>query len=259
MVKDYDILTDKDDFIDDLNDFILKSDKVLTFDVYYQWNKKVLECFDESLAKPDKIMDQFDRLELYQKDGIINIDATMDDKIKFLNDMVENLSNDTFADFIIKIGAIVATGYLAYKLLTPGKIFIIHGRDIDFKNQVVEYVQKITGQMPIILSEQTNKGQTVIEKLHSASKESDYAIALMTNDDYGGILGGRQEARCRQNVLLELGMFMNKNRRNVTVIKDNEVELPSDLHGLTYSTRETWKTDLMKNLKEAGYTITIKK
>lgn len=255
MVSDKDIQTNKDDFIDDLKDFVRFSNDVQDLDDYNQWNDDVFECLDESIVTPDKIMEQFDSLELYCRDGKIDINATMEAKVRFLEKIIDSLPNETFANVLLFVGVFLAAGYFTSKLFVPGKIFIIHGRDIDLRDQVKEYVQEITGQTPIILSEQANEGQIVIEKLHTALKESDYAIALMTNDDCGGILGGIPEFRCRQNVLLELGMFINKNRRNVTVIKDKEVEMPSDLHGLAYSTRETWKFDLKNNLKEAGYVM----
>lgn len=63
------------------------------------------------------------------------------------------------------------------------KIFIVHGHDGELKQAVARIIEK-QGIEAIILSEQANKGRTIIEKFEDYSDVSG-AICLFTADDYG--------------------------------------------------------------------------
>ena len=90
---------------------------------------------------------------------------------------------------------------------------------------------------------------------NSRLNESDYAIALMTGDDYGGLRGEGAKKRMRQNVVLELGMFMNKSRKHVSLIVEEGIEIPSDLHGMAYHPTDNWRDGIKKDLRKAGFTV----
>ena len=89
---------------------------------------------------------------------------------------------------------------------------------------------------PIILDQQASGGQTIIEKLEEYSQEVGYAIVLATPDDEGKSKSeDSYKSRVRQNVVLELGMFLAKlGREKVAILlkEDIEFEKPSDIHGL---------------------------
>ena len=44
-------------------------------------------------------------------------------------------------------------------------------------------------------------------------------------------------------------------RNRVIIIADKKIELPSDLIGPIYVDKDSWKIDLLKNLKAIGYDI----
>lgn len=59
--------------------------------------------------------------------------------------------------------------------------------------------------------------------------------------------------RARQNVILELGIFISRTGRNrVCVLTDPDVEVPSDISGIaTISIIGEWQSNLLKELKAA--------
>lgn len=81
-------------------------------------------------------------------------------------------------------------------------------------------------------------GLTLIEKLDTQAAKASYAVILMTGDDVGREKGQPVEwdrPRARQNVVLELGMFLGRFGRNhVAILHESGVELPSDIAGLEY-------------------------
>jgi hypothetical protein len=86
-------------------------------------------------------------------------------------------------------------------------------------------------------------GSTYIETLEKVLDEMDYAILVATPDD---LLTKRDIAgfTMRDNVLLELGLFMAKLGRRRTYLvssKDEPIHIPSDLLGLTTVSYETPK------------------
>ena len=140
-------------------------------------------------------------------------------------------------------------------------IFIVHGKDNELKETVARFVQNI-GLEPIILHEQANSSNTIIEKLEKYSNVS-FAIVLLTPDDWGGISSEKKilNKRARQNVILELGYFIGKlGRSNVCALKKDEIELPSDYHGILYinvDSEGAWKTKLAQEIVESGIKINL--
>ena len=139
------------------------------------------------------------------------------------------------------------------------KVFIVHGHDGELKQAVARIIEK-QGIEAIILSEQANKGRTIIEKFEDYSDVSG-AICLFTADDYGRAKNNATDnTRARQNVVLEAGYFMGKLGRNcVAILADKDIEMPSDLSGIVYTDSTNWEINLLKELKEMGYTIDFNK
>ena len=90
------------------------------------------------------------------------------------------------------------------------KVFVIHGRDTGTRDMVARFLERLKLK-PVILSEQSNKGLTIIEKFEKHA-EVGFAIALLTPDDTGSLKGAinKPNPRARQNVIFELGFFIGK-------------------------------------------------
>ena len=119
---------------------------------------------------------------------------------------------------------------------------------------------------PIILDQVASGGKTIIEKLEEYSADVNYAIVLATPDDEGKCLTEeKMKKRVRQNVVLELGMFLSKlGREKVAILlkEADEFERPSDIEGLIYipfkNNVEEAKVSLAKELAEQNYQIDTK-
>ncbi len=138
-------------------------------------------------------------------------------------------------------------------------IFIIHGRDDGTKETVARFISQL-GLSPIILHEQPNQGQTIIEKFERHAEVA-FAIALLTPDDIGSLVGEEQslKPRARQNVIFELGYFTGKlDRGRVCALTKGNVEIPSDYDGVLYIPFDesgAWRMKLVQELKNAGFEI----
>ena len=124
------------------------------------------------------------------------------------------------------------------KVTTGGrKVFVVYGHDEIARTQL-EAMLRRWDLDPIILDQQASGGQTIIEKLEEYSADVGYAIVLATPDDEGKAVNEESyKYRVRQNVVLELGMFLAKLGRNKVAIllkEDKNFEKPSDIQGLIY-------------------------
>ena len=141
------------------------------------------------------------------------------------------------------------------------KVFIVHGRDNEAKQEVARFIETI-GLKPIILHEQASGGKTIIEKIEHYSEDAGFAIVLYTGCDRGR---GAHETkiparqRARQNVVFEHGYLMAKLRReNVCALVKGDIETPNDISGVVYVTHDlagAWKAEIAKELKVSGYQI----
>ena len=97
------------------------------------------------------------------------------------------------------------------KVTTGGrKVFVVYGHDEIARTQL-EAMLRRWDLDPIILDQQASGGQTIIEKLEEYSADVGYAIVLATPDDEGKAVNEESyKFRVRQNVVLELGMFLAK-------------------------------------------------
>jgi predicted nucleotide-binding protein len=88
------------------------------------------------------------------------------------------------------------------------KVFIVYGHDIECREQLELLLRRMKLE-PVILQNLPIAGDTIIEKLE-ANIDVRYACVLLTPDDEGHPVGEPKEKklRARQNVILELGMFL---------------------------------------------------
>lgn len=148
------------------------------------------------------------------------------------------------------------------KVVPPKEVFIVYGHDGNSRNELELLLLRLDIK-PIILSNLAPDGKTIIEAL-IAKKDVPYAIVLLTPDDEGYSVSSpdKKRLRARQNVILELGMFLMKlGRDKVAILHKGDIELPSDINGLIYisfknSISET-KNKLAAALQKAGFHISI--
>lgn len=143
------------------------------------------------------------------------------------------------------------------------KVFIVYGHDIEAREQLELLLRRMKLE-PVILQNLPVAGETIIEKLE-ANLDVRYACVLLTPDDEGHAAGAPKDkkARARQNVILELGMFLVRlGRRRVAILHKGNLELPSDIAGLIYikfnKRVDEVKERLGAELQEAGFPINIK-
>lgn len=117
------------------------------------------------------------------------------------------------------------------QLISP-KVFIIHGRDEDWKK--LKHFLNNAGVNVLVLEEQFMGGLTIPEKLEYIASQSDFAIALVTPDDIGSLRNSNNfEYRARQNVMLEIGWFWGKlGRERIIILQKRGTKIPSDLQGI---------------------------
>ncbi|MBI5521097.1 MAG: nucleotide-binding protein [Desulfarculus sp.] len=142
------------------------------------------------------------------------------------------------------------------------KVFVVYGHDTSARDQLELLLLRMNIK-PVILSNIAPDGKTIIEAL-IANTDVPYAVILLTPDDEGHLAGKVEEKkfRARQNVVLEMGMFLAKlGREKVAILHRGSLELPSDISGLIYipfrdSIQET-KNKLAASLQKAGFYIDI--
>lgn len=137
------------------------------------------------------------------------------------------------------------------------RVFVVHGHDEGARDTVARFLEKID-LTPVILHELPNKGRTIITKFREEAADIDFAVVLMTPDDFGGRTGAEPRPRARQNVVFELGFFIGSlGPERVAAIVKGDVERPSEFDGVVYISLEqgTWKADLGRELAAAGLEI----
>ena len=143
------------------------------------------------------------------------------------------------------------------------RVFIVYGHDTVAREQLELLLRRLHLE-PVILQNLPAAGETIIEKLEG-NTEVRYACVLLTPDDEGYKAGttGSAQPRARQNVILEMGMFLAKlGRKRVSVLHKGNIELPSDINGLLYlkfdDRIDEIKERIAAELQEAGFDINIK-
>lgn len=136
---------------------------------------------------------------------------------------------------------------------------MVHGRATTPLSDVAQSLRE-WGLETTILHEQANEGRTIIEKFERYAEQAGFAVVIMTGDDIGNAKDVASSGiRARQNVVFEAGFFFGAlGRARVAVLYEDGVEKPSDIDGLVYirlDDRGSWRSELLRELKAAGYTI----
>lgn len=231
---------------------------------YIRWNDFNSEYLKQSFNnEQNQYKEDYDNVNFYT--GLYNSAATPNDKLQALK---SNISKKM--EYLVRLaekvellksnveGKTIKNVQENKPLTNENHIFVVHGHNATIQLDVARMLEKL-GLKPIILHEQPNAGKTIIEKFESNSNVG-FAIVLLTDDDEGkSKVELNLKSRARQNVVLELGYFIGKLGRNrVLPLYSEGVELPSDIHGLLYIAIDkgsTWKFAVLKELKEAGYSV----
>jgi predicted nucleotide-binding protein len=161
---------------------------------------------------------------------------------------------------------------------TPrARVFIVHGHDKEAREAVARAIDKL-GAKSVILKEEPEGGiRTLIEKVEQSGSSAQYAVAILTPDDFGCSAAelracttaqdkvDKLKPRPRQNVLLELGYFWGKLGRNKMCVvhrSDREAILKdvSDWQGIVcieMDANDAWKHKLGKELIAAGIKVDL--
>lgn len=122
-----------------------------------------------------------------------------------------------------------STSALASIVKEP-KVFVVYGHDTEARDQLELMLLRMNIK-PVILGNMAPDGKTIIEAL-IANTDVPYAVVLLTPDDEGYKAGvaDKKAFRARQNVVLEMGMFLSKlGREKVAILHKGSLELPSDM------------------------------
>lgn len=141
----------------------------------------------------------------------------------------------------------------------PPRVLIVHGHDTAIREAVARTIEH-ANLVAVLLREQPNAGRTMLEKLLDHAEAVRYGVVILTGDDRGGPKEDpNQQPRARQNVIFEFGLLVGLlGRRNVCVLYEPGVELPSDVLGITYvelDKAEGWRSQLVSELAAAGLPV----
>ncbi len=141
-------------------------------------------------------------------------------------------------------------------------IFLVHGRDHEWRETVRGFLERVTSRRVIVLDEEAGKGADILGKLLEHAQKASFAVILLTGDDRGGLSDeGGLRPRARQNVILELGLFLGLlGREKLTVLHEENVEIPSDYLGVSYvplDENKGWQIGLVRELRAAGINASL--
>lgn len=146
---------------------------------------------------------------------------------------------------------------------TGDAIFVVHGHALLKREEVRRFLEHATSRQIVVLEDEASQGRDVLGKLLDSAKQAAYAVVLLTADDEGRVAGsGEWNLRARQNVVLELGLFLGLlGRDKVTALHEPDVEIPSDFLGVAYIKLDDggWKMKLATELKNADIEVDLNK
>ena len=188
--------------------------------------------------------------------GKVVIQGKDSEEKNLLNSVVHGGSSETVK------APVAQEGQASPSAVKEPKVFVVYGHDTEARDQLELMLLRMNIK-PVILGNMAPDGKTIIEAL-IANTDVPYAVVLLTPDDEGHKAGedAKKAYRARQNVVLEMGMFLAKlGRERVAILHKGNLELPSDIHGLIYipfhkSVQEA-KNKLAASLQKAGFYIDI--
>lgn len=181
------------------------------------------------------VPDGLHSLDLYYKDQERQvIDNMLIASLDNFNKVIDRTRSKVYELLIKMEGMIVMQSTNEITPVNNGNVFIIHGHDEAKWRELQQYLKEDFGLNPIVLSEQPDKGMTIIEKFEYYANQCCYAFAMFTPDDVIDN-DGNKYFQARPNVIFELGWFCsNLGRDRVCILfKDGEnMNIFSDFQGV---------------------------
>ncbi len=143
-----------------------------------------------------------------------------------------------------------------------GRVFLVHGRNEEYKEAVAGLLQSAGGYGVTILNERPAERRALVQHFDDRAVAARFAVVLLTADDVGATrLDSDREPyfspRARQGVVFELGVLVAVlTPRFICVLYEEGVELPCDLEGVTFvhlDAAGTWRSKLLLRLRAAGF------
>jgi predicted nucleotide-binding protein len=136
-------------------------------------------------------------------------------------------------------------------------VFVVYGHNSEMAHRLL-YFLSLLGLKTVRISDQPAFGRTMLDKFESANNVS-CALVLLTADDRSASEGLR--LRPRQNVVFELGYLIGRLGSNrVIVLCEPEIELPSDIRGISYISlgeKLQWQSRLASELIGLGLPVQL--
>ena len=139
------------------------------------------------------------------------------------------------------------------------KVFIIHGHDEGNLRLLENMLEDEFKLDVVVLKDEANLGDSVIEKFEEMARFCGYAIAVLSPDD---IIKNKNTKyfQAMPNVLFEMGWFCGRfGRARVCIVKQKQLQLPSDLGGVItleyHESVEELEGKLKKELTAAGILV----
>lgn len=164
-----------------------------------------------------------------------------------------------------QVNAALTDGTAPTVAVSEGRIFVVHGRDHDSRDQL-ELVLRRLRLEPFVLQVTGGGGDTLIEALEKnigKSARSAFGIVLVTPDDVGRLkteTAADEKPRARQNVIMEMGMLLaSLTRKRCAILTKGFVDMPSNMGGVITipfndHVREA-VPKLVQRLQEAGFEL----
>lgn len=242
----------------------LKSNK----DEYYTWSSYNSEFLKEAFNKEhNEYRKSYDDADSFFF-GTIGLRNTPMQDLKNLNDKLKHkisiLKKIRAKTETMKTGVLKNGVFKKHEMeMSQLQIFIVPGQDVVASDKTVNFIESL-GFEAIILEEQAFSNQTLLEKI-DAFPNAKFGIVLYTPSlkEQKEFENGNTKLKAQQNKIFEHGFLMGKLGKNNTCALVNEsIEMPNDISGAVYipmDETDLWCYSLAKELKNAGYSINMKK
>ncbi|MBC5787146.1 MULTISPECIES: TIR domain-containing protein [Clostridiaceae] len=226
-------------------------EKNVTFQhpAFNAWHSKVLNFLSKQYGEFSSEYTQFHKRNFTPKSWDFSSASA---------DCIEGLEQTKieFENYLQKLGGTIAEkpAHVEPKQFS-NKVFLLHGRNSQFKDVVIKLLEKQNIQ-PIMLTQ----GYTMMEQVQ-ANQDIIASIVLFSEDDTGKPNEEKEfHSRAGQSVLFGAGYLTGKLGKDKTLLLSSGLlELPPDLQDIVNTNTGNWQLDVLKQLKKIGFSIDLNK
>lgn len=241
--------------LDDLLNYTLTIRKSNNSEVYGGWQARIERVIEKTYGS--------DTIELKQiKDAmklnfVVSDRQSEEERRRYFSNLYERRFNrieQLLKDFKLESESSSESSYES-NLARSMNVFVVYGHD-EYAALQMEKIIREFDLNPILLSDQANRGRTLIQKFQDEAKDIAYAFVLFTPDD-NVTNQSKEYQQARPNVIFELGWFCGKiGIENVSIVCKKGTAIPSDLDGIVRIDYENKIEDrykkIMTELKSSG-------